>query len=83
MSPKKLRFLEFLLVGLLMNMAEDTAAVYFSSGLKISWDIVMVVFLTALPFAFISEYIVDHPKFWKTIFKNSPSANIGGDEGKK
>ncbi len=79
MTPKKLRFLEFLLVGLLMNMAEDTVAVYFSSGLKISWNIVAVVFLTALPFAFISEYIVDHPKFWGRIFKNPP---VGGEEKK-
>jgi len=22
-----------------------------------------------LPFAVISEFVVDHPKFWKTIFK--------------
>jgi hypothetical protein len=27
-----------------------------------------IVFAIALPFAFVSEYVVDHPKFWRTAF---------------
>ena len=66
---KTLRFIEFFLVGVLMGMAEDVLAVWLSTGEQITFRVVGIVFLVALPFAIISEYVVDHPKFWKTIFR--------------
>lgn len=66
---KTLRFIEFFLVGVVMGMAEDVLAVWFSTGEKITFRVVWIVFLVALPFAIISEYVVDHPRFWKTIFR--------------
>ncbi|MDP2705724.1 MAG: hypothetical protein Q8O49_00775 [bacterium] len=75
MSPKKLRFLEFLLVGLIMGTGEDLLAVIFATGEPFTWKILGIVFLVALPFAYISEYIVDHPKFWGRIFKKIEKEN--------
>lgn len=69
MSVKKLRFLEFLLIGLIMGTGEDLLAVILATGEPFTWKILGVVFLVALPFAFISEYVVDHPKFWRIFFK--------------
>jgi len=66
---KKLRLLEFLLIGVVMGVIEDLIAVVLATDSKFSWDIVWVVFLVALPFAFISEVVVDHPKFWSKIFR--------------
>lgn len=50
-----------------MGMVEDSLVVYFVTGETITFGAVWIVLVTALPFAFISEYIVDHPKFWATI----------------
>jgi len=66
---KTLRFIEFFLVGVVMGISEDILAVWFSTGEPITLRVVGIVFLVALPFAIISEYVVDHPKFWKTIFR--------------
>lgn len=66
---KTLRFIEFFLVGVVMGIIEDVLAVWLSTGEQITFRVIWIVFLVALPFAIISEYIVDHPKFWKTIFR--------------
>lgn len=68
-KKRTIRFIEFLLIGLFMGVFEDTLAVYFVTGEKITFQTIWIVFLVALPFAFLSEYVVDHPKFWKSIFK--------------
>lgn len=66
---RTIRFIEFLLIGLFMGVFEDTLAVYFVTGEKITFHTIWIVFLVALPFAFLSEYVVDHPRFWKSIFR--------------
>lgn len=67
MSEKRLRLLEFLAVGIAMGIAEDLIAVSLVSDASITWRVVGVVFFVALPFAFFSEYIVDHPRFWERL----------------
>ena len=70
MKVRTLRFIEFAVIGVVMGTAEDLIAVFFATDATFSWKIVGIVFLVALPFAFISEIVVDHPKFWGKIFKN-------------
>jgi uncharacterized membrane-anchored protein len=69
LKKKTLRFIEFFLIGVIMGITEDVIAIWFATGEKITFHVVWVVFLVALPFAIISEYVVDHPRFWKTIFR--------------
>jgi len=64
---KTLRFVEFLLVGILMGLLEDLLAIFFATDAEISWSVIWVVLLVAIPFAAISELIVDHPRFWEGI----------------
>lgn len=71
---RTIRFIEFLLIGLLMGVFEDALVVYFVTGEKITFHTIWIVFLVALPFAFLSEYVVDHPKFWKSVLR------LKGDE---
>ncbi len=66
---KKLRILEFLIVGVLMGIIEDLIAIVFATDAEVNFRVILVVFAVALPFAFISEIIVDHPRFWEKIFK--------------
>ena len=66
---RKLRLIEFLIIGVVMGTIEDLLAVVFATGEPINFRILWVVFLVALPFAFVSEVVVDHPRFWERIFR--------------
>ncbi len=55
------RLSEFFIIGILMGTAEDLIAVYASTG-EFNWHILWIVALVAVPFAIISELIVDHYK---------------------
>lgn len=84
LKKRSIRFLEFALIGVVMGTFEDTIAVYFVTGEKITFDTIWIVFLVALPFAFLSEYVVDHPKFWKKVLhlpeeENPPTGSSRGE----
>jgi len=59
------RFLEFFVVGFLMGIAEDLIAIRYATDAAITWNVVVVAALVALPFAAFSELIVDwkHQKY--------------------
>ncbi len=57
------RILEFFVIGIVFGVTEDILAVLIATGAELTFDIVGVVILIAIPFAIISELIVDHPKF--------------------
>ena len=60
MDKRKLEiFLEFLIFGLVMGIVEDLIAVKVASGDPITWNVIWVVALVAIPFAIIGELIVD------------------------
>ncbi len=69
MTKRRLRLVEFLFIGVFMGLAEDLLAVVLATDAELNWRIVLVVFFVALPFAFISEIVVDHPMFWERYFK--------------
>ena len=69
-KSKKLRILEFVLIGVIMGTAEDLLAVILATDADFTWGILWIVSMVSIPFAFISELVVDHPKFWKIFFKN-------------
>lgn len=66
-NSKRLRLLEFFAVGVLVGLAEDLLAIFFATDAEITWHVVLVVLLVAVPFAFVSEFVVDHPRFWKVL----------------
>lgn len=68
LTEKRLRWLEFLVIGIGMGITEDMIAVLLATGESFSWHILWIVVIVAIPFAFISEIVVDHPKFWKYVF---------------
>lgn len=57
------RFLEFLVVGVVLGVTEDLLAVKFATGEEITPEIVLIVFAVALPFAAFSELFVDRQDF--------------------
>ncbi|HXK40643.1 MAG: hypothetical protein A3D52_00295 [Candidatus Taylorbacteria bacterium RIFCSPHIGHO2_02_FULL_44_36] len=64
---KKLRLIEFLVIGIVMGLAEDLLAIFFATDAEITPRVVFVVLAVAIPFAFISEIVVDHPRFWQKV----------------
>lgn len=57
------RFLEFLVIGVVMGVAEDLIAVKLATGASIGFEVVVIVFAVALPFAAFSELVVDRKDF--------------------
>ena len=55
-------FLEFFLFGLIMGIIEDVIAIKLSTGESITWEMVGIIALIALPFAAIGELLVDRIK---------------------
>jgi hypothetical protein len=54
------RFLEFLLIGVVLGTVEDLIAVKLATGATIDPRMILVIILVAIPFAAFSELIVDN-----------------------
>lgn len=64
---KKIRIIEFLVVGIVMGLGEDILAVMIATDAEITPQVILIVLAVAVPFAFISEIVVDHPRFWQKV----------------
>lgn len=73
---KKLRLVEFLVIGVLMGVIEDLIAIAFATDATIDWKVIWVVVAVAIPFAYVSEVVVDHPKFWELIWPDKDKDGI-------
>lgn len=62
-------FLEFLIFGIVVGVIEDIIAILLVTGEPLTWRILGVVTMVAIPFAFLGEVIVDRidfiPKSWR------------------
>ena len=64
-------FTEFLVFGIVVGVIEDLIAVTVVTGEPITWRVLGIVVLIAIPFAFIGEILVDQidfVKIWKRLF---------------
>ena len=62
-------FLEFLIFGVVIGIAEDLLAIWLATDEPFTWKVVLIAVGVAVPFAFLGEVIVDrihlipvHPK---------------------
>jgi len=72
MKLSRLRLLEFFIIGLVLGVVEDLIAIFLATDAEINIKVIIIAGLVALPFAFISEIVVDQkrfPKFLKRILK--------------
>jgi len=61
----KIRLIEFFVIGVLFGIAEDLIAITLATEGVFEWRYIGTAAVVAIPFAFISEIVVDHPNFWK------------------
>ena len=69
MTIKKLRIIEFIIIGLIANSLDNIVAIRFAAGAELTPAVLGRIFLFVVPFAVLSELIVDHPDFWKKVMK--------------
>lgn len=55
------RFLEFLMIGVVMGVTEDLIAIRLATDASFDPRVIGIVVLVAIPFAAFSELIVDRP----------------------
>ena len=82
MSPKTEKRLEvmfeFLVFGIVIGVIEDVIAVKVVSGEAITWTVVGIIVLIAVPFALLGEVVADNVDFIKlfkklvAVFKTAP-----------
>lgn len=65
---RKTRIIEFFVVGFLLGVLEDIFVVWLVTGQPITFHIILIISLITIPFAFLNEYITDHPFFWSFLF---------------
>ncbi len=65
---RKIRLVEFFVIGLVFGVGEDLLAILVVTGEQPNYSRLWLMAFVALPFAIISELIVDHPKFWAKIW---------------
>jgi hypothetical protein len=55
------QFFEFVFIGVVLGVVEDLIALYFvtDGAISISWEMIGIVTLVAIPFAAFSELIID------------------------
>jgi len=63
MKFSRLRLLEFFLIGLVMGILEDIIAISLATNETIDLQVIIIAGLVALPFAVISEIVVDLKRF--------------------
>lgn len=66
-----IRFLEFLVIGIVMGLVEDLLALWLATDAAIDLRVVLIVLAVAVPFAALSELLVDHPRFWEVLLPRS------------
>lgn len=62
------RFLEFLVIGVAMGVVEDLIALKLATGASIDLKIVGIVLVVAVPFAALSELVVDRKDFIEMVY---------------
>lgn len=65
---------EFFFVGLVMGIIEDLLAIHFATDAQITFHTFVVAFWVALPFAVISELLVDLKVFRRVLFSKKKSS---------
>jgi len=53
------RFLEFLVIGIVMGVTEDLLAIWLTTDEPFTLEMVVIVVLVAIPFAAFAELIID------------------------
>ncbi len=63
----KLRIVEFIIAGLIVDTVENIVSIKLSTGARITKEVLITTFLVVIPFAILTEIVIDHPQFWPKV----------------
>jgi hypothetical protein len=65
----KLRILEFVVAGLILDLTENLISIKLTTDAALSPKVFLIAFLVVIPFAIITELVIDHPEFWNRVLR--------------
>lgn len=65
----KLRILEFVVAGILLDFIENILTVKFGTDAELDADLFLIALVVVIPFAILTELVIDHPRFWSKILR--------------
>lgn len=67
-TSTKVRILEFIIAGLVLDLIENIITIKLTTGAMITFEVLIVALVVVVPFAILTELIIDHPSFWGRMF---------------
>lgn len=65
----KLRILEFIVAGILLDLTENVVSIKLTTQAELTPMVFLIALVVVVPFAIITELIIDHPNFWHKILR--------------
>lgn len=65
----KVRILEFIIAGILVDLVENAVVLKVTTGQLLTLEQIGVAILVIIPFAILTEVVIDHPRFWHRLFR--------------
>lgn len=65
----KIRIFEFIIAGILLDLIENMVVFKTAVGRTLVWEEIGIAVLVIIPFAALTELIIDHPRFWHRLFR--------------
>lgn len=65
----KLRILEFIVAGLILDLVENIISIKLTTGASITGKVFWIALTVVVPFAVVTELIIDHPSFWHKVLR--------------
>jgi hypothetical protein len=65
----KLRILEFVVAGILLDLTENIISIKLATDAELNPKVFLIALLVVVPFAVVTELIIDHPDFWNKVLR--------------
>ena len=65
----KIRILEFIVAGVVLDLIESLISIKLTTQAELGPKIFLIALMVVVPFAIITELIIDHPNFWHKILR--------------
>jgi hypothetical protein len=65
----KLRILEFVIAGLVLDLTENIISIKLATDAELNAKVFLIAFMVVIPFAIVTELIIDHPEFWNKVLR--------------
>lgn len=65
----KIRILEFVVAGIILDLTESIISIKLATDATLNPKIFLVTLVVVVPFAILTELIIDHPEFWNKVLR--------------